>query len=41
MHVLLRQRVQPEQRFDVPVFAFRPFRDFFARWMPPGITDKD
>ena len=24
-----------------PVFAFKPFRDFFASWMPPGITDKD
>jgi hypothetical protein len=21
--------------------AFKPFRDFFATWMPPGITDKD
>jgi arylsulfatase A-like enzyme len=24
-----------------PVFAFKPFCDFFATWMPPGITDKD
>ncbi len=24
-----------------PVMAFKPFRDFFATWMPPGITDKD
>ncbi|MGQ9555778.1 MAG: sulfatase family protein [Anaerolineae bacterium] len=24
-----------------PVFAFKPFRDFFASWMPPGVTDKD
>jgi len=24
-----------------PVFAFKPFRDYFATWMPPGITDKD
>jgi arylsulfatase A-like enzyme len=24
-----------------PVMEFRPFRDFFASWMPPGITDKD
>jgi arylsulfatase A-like enzyme len=23
------------------VFSFKPFRDFFASWMPPGITDKD
>ena len=24
-----------------PVMAFKPFCDFFASWMPPGITDKD
>lgn len=24
-----------------PVMNFKPFRDFFASWMPPGITDKD
>jgi arylsulfatase A-like enzyme len=24
-----------------PAMAFKPFRDFFASWMPPGITDKD
>ena len=24
-----------------PVFAFKPFRDFLASGMPPGITDKD
>ena len=24
-----------------PVMDFKPFRDFFATWMPPGITDKD
>ena len=24
-----------------PVKAFKPFCDFFAAWMPPGITDKD
>jgi arylsulfatase A-like enzyme len=24
-----------------PVMSFRPFRDFFATWMPPGIRDKD
>jgi arylsulfatase A-like enzyme len=23
-----------------PVMAFKPFRDFFATWMPPGISDK-
>ncbi len=24
-----------------PVMAFKPFCDFFATWMPPGIRDKD
>ncbi|MGQ9628823.1 MAG: sulfatase family protein [bacterium] len=24
-----------------PVYAFKPFRDFFATWFPPGCTDKD
>jgi len=24
-----------------PVFAFKPFADYFATWMPPGVTDKD
>ncbi|HEV7216466.1 MAG TPA: sulfatase [Chloroflexota bacterium] len=24
-----------------PVLAFKPFRDFLASWMPPGITDKE
>ncbi len=24
-----------------PVMSFKPFCDFFAQWMPPGITDKD
>ncbi|MHB9032383.1 MAG: sulfatase family protein [Anaerolineae bacterium] len=24
-----------------PVKAFKPFCDFFASWMPPGISDKD
>jgi arylsulfatase A-like enzyme len=23
------------------VMAFKPFRDYFASWMPPGITDKE
>ncbi len=31
----------PENKSMDPVFEFRPFRDFFATWMPPGITDKD
>ena len=24
-----------------PVMSFKPFRDFFASWMPPGISDAD
>ncbi len=31
----------PENRSMDPVKAFKPFCDFFAAWMPPGITDKD
>ncbi len=31
----------PNNNSMEPVFAFKPFRDFFASWMPPGITDKD
>jgi arylsulfatase A-like enzyme len=31
----------PENRSMDPVFAFKPFRDYFATWMPPGVTDKD
>jgi arylsulfatase A-like enzyme len=31
----------PENKSMEPVMSFKPFRDFFASWMPPGITDKD
>jgi len=31
----------PSNESMKPVMAFKPFRDFFASWMPPGITDKD
>ncbi|NLV74200.1 MAG: sulfatase-like hydrolase/transferase [Chloroflexi bacterium] len=31
----------PNNRSMDPVMAFKPFRDFFASWMPPGISDKD
>jgi len=24
-----------------PVMTFKPFRDYFASWMPPGISDKE
>ncbi|RPJ43196.1 MAG: sulfatase, partial [Chloroflexi bacterium] len=31
----------PDNHSMDPVKAFKPFCDFFASWMPPGITDKD
>ena len=31
----------PRNKSMEPVMAFKPFRDYFASWMPPGITDKD
>jgi len=31
----------PNNRSMDPVMAFKPFRDFFASWMPPGISDKE
>jgi arylsulfatase A-like enzyme len=31
----------PANRSMEPVLAFKPFRDFLASWLPPGITDKD
>ncbi|MBN1640885.1 MAG: sulfatase-like hydrolase/transferase, partial [Anaerolineae bacterium] len=31
----------PDNRSMDPVMSFKPFRDFFATWMPPGISDKD
>jgi arylsulfatase A-like enzyme len=31
----------PENKSMEPVMSFKPFRDFFASWMPPGVTDKD
>jgi arylsulfatase A-like enzyme len=31
----------PENKSMEPVMAFKPFRDYFATWMPAGITDKD
>lgn len=30
----------PDNRSMDPVMSFKPFRDFFAAWMPPGITDR-
>jgi membrane-anchored protein YejM (alkaline phosphatase superfamily) len=31
----------PNNRSMEPVMTFKPFCDFFASWMPPGISDKD
>ncbi len=31
----------PKNKSMKPVMTFKPFCDFFASWMPPGITDKD
>jgi len=31
----------PDNRSMEPVMAFKPFRDYFASWLPPGVTDKD
>jgi len=30
----------PKNKSMAPVKAFKPFRDFFATWMPPGVTDR-
>ncbi len=31
----------PNNKSMEPVMSFKPFRDFFATWMPPEISDKD
>jgi arylsulfatase A-like enzyme len=31
----------PKNKSMEPVMTFKPFRDFFASWMPPGVTDKE
>lgn len=31
----------PANSSIAPVMAFKPFRDYFATWMPPGITDAE
>ncbi|MBZ0288896.1 MAG: sulfatase-like hydrolase/transferase, partial [Anaerolineae bacterium] len=33
--------IDPKNKSMEPVMSFKPFCDFFASWMPPGITDKD
>jgi len=31
----------PNKHSMEPIFAFKPFAEFFKSWMPPGITDAD
>jgi len=31
----------PSKHSLEPVFAFKPFAEFFKSWMPPGVTDAD
>ena len=31
----------PKNKSMEPVMNFKPFRDFFASWLPPSVTDKD
>ena len=31
----------PANKSMDPVYAFKPFRDYFMHWIPPGVTDKD
>ncbi len=31
----------PSNKSMEPVMTFKPFCDYFASWLPPGITDKD
>jgi arylsulfatase A-like enzyme len=31
----------PSNKSMDPVYAFKPFRDYFMYWIPPGVTDKD
>ena len=33
--------LDPDNKSMEPIFAFKPFCDYFATWMPPGVTDKD
>jgi arylsulfatase A-like enzyme len=33
--------IDPNNKSMEPVLNFKPFRDFFASWMPPGTSDKD
>ena len=31
----------PANKSMDPVYAFKPFKDYFMSWIPPGVTDKD
>lgn len=33
--------LDPANKSMEPVFAFKPFADYFRTWMPVGVTDKD
>ena len=35
------EECDPQNKSMEPVMTFKPFCDFFASWMPPGISDKD
>ena len=35
------KELDPANKSMDPVMTFKPFCDFFASWMPPGISDKD
>jgi hypothetical protein len=36
-----KNECDPENKSLEPVMNFKPFRDYFATWFPPGCTDKD
>ena len=36
-----RDEFAPDNRSLDPVYAFKPFCDYFTSWFPPGCTDKD
>ncbi len=36
-----KDEFDPENDSLEPVLSFKPFRDYFASWFPPGVRDKD
>ncbi|BCW99024.1 MAG: hypothetical protein KatS3mg024_1851 [Armatimonadota bacterium] len=36
-----KDEFDPENNSLEPVLSFKPFRDYFASWFPPGVRDKD